>query len=175
MQNVNMPERTIMIFPQFSNQKIIDEIRKKYDPLYHLVEPHVTLVFPFKSSMSDTVLSQKLEESIKGTAPFSLSLQGISRQKDAYGNYLFLNVKSGSREITGIHDSLYMNMFDEPCRQTFIPHMTIGSLNSPDKMEEAYQSIKNTDTCFETIVKTVSVERIGNHGESIIIMEKNLC
>ena len=51
MRDTNIRKRTIMIFPKFSNQEIIDEIRKKYDPLYNLVKPHITLVFPFKSDM----------------------------------------------------------------------------------------------------------------------------
>lgn len=32
--------RTIMIFPQFDNMEIIDEIRALYDPLSGLVRPH---------------------------------------------------------------------------------------------------------------------------------------
>ena len=43
--------RTIMIFPEFENMEIIDNIRKKYDPLAELVRPHITLVFPFESQM----------------------------------------------------------------------------------------------------------------------------
>lgn len=174
MQDVNMQERTIMIFPQFSNQEIINEIREKYDPLYHLVKPHITLVFPFKSAISDTWLSQKMDECLMETVSFKLALQGISRHEDAYGNYIFLNVKSGFQEIIEIHNSLYLNIFDEQCRHPFIPHMTIGNLDSADEMEKAYHSVKNIDVCFETMVKKVSVEMIGNHGESIIILEKNL-
>lgn len=163
-----------MIFPQFGNQEIINEIRKKYDPLYNLVKPHITLVFPFKSSMSNLILSQKLEESLKETASFSLILQGISTQKDAYGNYIFLNVKKGSQEIMEIHNALYLNIFGEECCQPFIPHMTIGNLASADKMEQAYDSVKDMDICFTTMIEKVSVEMIGNNGESNIIIEKNL-
>lgn len=169
-----MQERTIMIFPQFSNQAIINEIRKKYDPLYNLVRPHITLVFPFKSSMPNEILSQKLEECLKETASFSLVLQGISRHKDIYGNYIFLNVKKGSREIAEIHNSLYKDIFGEDCCQPFVPHMTIGNLDTADKMEQAYETVKNIDTCFETIIEKVSVEMIGNNGESNIIIEKSL-
>lgn len=169
-----MQERTIMIFPQFSNQEIINEIRKKYDPLYNLVSPHITLVFPFKSSMPNEILSQKLEECLKETVSFSLVLQGISRQKDVYGNYIFLNVKKGSREIVEIHNSLYKDIFGEPCDWPYVPHMTIGNLDSADKMEQAYDSIKDMDTCFGTVVEKVSVEMIGSNGESNIIIEKNL-
>lgn len=41
--------RTIMIFPEFEEMEIIDEIREKYDPLARLVRPHITIVFPFIS------------------------------------------------------------------------------------------------------------------------------
>lgn len=169
-----MQERTIMIFPQFSNQEIIDEIREKYDPLYNLVKPHITLVFPFKSAMPNALLSQKLEQCLMQTASFPLVLQGISRHKDNYGNFIFLNVKSGSQEIADIHDALYASIFSEQCQQCYIPHMTIGNLDSEDKMEKAYNCIKNMDHSFETIVKKVSVEVIGNNGESIIVIEKKL-
>ena len=43
-----MSLRTIMIFPEFDNIDIIDEIRAKYDPLAKLVRPHITIVFPFE-------------------------------------------------------------------------------------------------------------------------------
>lgn len=169
-----MSKRTIMIFPQFHNQEIIDEIREKYDPLHHLVRPHITLVFPFESDMSDVLLSQKLEDCLKETAAFPLVLQGVSRHKDVYGNYIFLDVKSGYQEIVEIHNSLYLNLFDEQC-QPYIPHMTIGKLDTEDKMEKAYHCVKDMDICFETIIKKVSVEMIGPNGESIIVIEKNLC
>lgn len=169
-----MLKRTIMIFPQFSNQRIIDEIREKYDPLYNLVKPHITLMFPFESDISNTLLSQKLDISLNQTSPFKLILQGISRHKDMYGNYLFLNVKSGQKELLDIHNQLYLSIFNKQYQQPFIPHMTIGNLDSADKMEEAYNVIKSVDSCFETIVNKVSVEMIGNNDESIIIIEKKL-
>lgn len=36
-----------MIFPDFENVEIIDNIRDKYDPLAKLIRPHITIVFPF--------------------------------------------------------------------------------------------------------------------------------
>lgn len=35
--------RTIMIFPQFENIEIIDNIREQNDPLAKLVKPHITV------------------------------------------------------------------------------------------------------------------------------------
>lgn len=36
--------RTIMIFPDFYNMEVIDNIREKYDPLAKLVRPHITII-----------------------------------------------------------------------------------------------------------------------------------
>ena len=55
-----MSLRTIMIFPEFENMEIIDNIRKQYDPLAELVRPHITLVFPFESQISNEELTQIL-------------------------------------------------------------------------------------------------------------------
>ena len=172
MQETKICERTIMIFPRFSNQEMINEIRKKYDPLYGLVEPHITLVFPFQSEMSDEKLSLEMDKCLGKTNSFSLILQGISRQKDTYGNYIFLNVKSGRQEIIELHKSLYLGLFDGQFPKSYIPHMTIGNLDSEVKMEAVYDTLKNMETCFETMIEKVCVERIGEHGESIIIIEK---
>ena len=32
-----------MIFPEFDNMDVIDNIREKYDPLAKLVRPHITI------------------------------------------------------------------------------------------------------------------------------------
>lgn len=173
-KDIKVQERTIMIFPQFSNQEIIEGIRKKYDPLYNLVSPHITLVFPFKSNISNVILSQKLDECLKETVSFSLILQGISKHKDIYGNYIFLDVEKGRKEIMKIHNDLYLNIFGKRYYNSFIPHLTIGNLDSEDKMEQAYESVKNMDIRFTTMIEKVSVEMIGNDGESNIIIEKAL-
>ena len=53
-----MAQRTIMIFPDFEQMEIIESIREKYDPLYQLVKPHITVVFPFDMDVSNEELSK---------------------------------------------------------------------------------------------------------------------
>ena len=52
-----MSLRTVMIFPEFENMYVIDPVRNRYDPLAKLVRPHITIVFPFESDMSNEELS----------------------------------------------------------------------------------------------------------------------
>ena len=99
-----------MIFPEFNNMQIIDDIRTKYDPLAKLVRPHITLVFPFESEMSDedvaTILDKRLDPiSPRGwfeyyrsfTIPYII-IAGI------FYYYLFKEVKEQNRLIQEIKE-----------------------------------------------------------------------
>lgn len=58
---MNMITRTIMIFPEFHNMEVINFYRNKYDPLSDLVKPHITLVFPFQSGISNDELNCRIK------------------------------------------------------------------------------------------------------------------
>lgn len=164
-----------MIFPKFSNMEIIDRIRKNYDPLADLVRPHITLVFPFQSDMTDTELSCHIENVISGISPFSLQLAGISKEEDAFGNYLFLDVKEGKKQLAQLHDRLYSGVLRPfSPKIPYRPHMTLGNLENRHALHAAYEAVKNISESFSTVAGTISVEKIGKQGESIILMEKKL-
>ncbi len=170
-----MSLRTIMIFPEFDNMEIINHIRRKYDPLADLIRPHITLVFPFESSMSNEKLTQILEKRLDCVKPFNLKMCGVSKQEDTFGNYLFLNVLQGGEEIKEIHDLLYANEFAEYDKGIpYKPHMTIGKLPSAELLEDAFIKVKDLEETFCTTVEKISVEMIGENEESIIVIEKEL-
>ena len=170
-----MSERTIMIFPKFSNMEIIDRIRRNYDPLADLVRPHITLVFPFHSDITDAELGSHIENAISGIPPFSLHLAGIFKQEDAFGNYLFLDVKEGKKQLIQLHDRLYSRALSSFSSEIpYSPHMTLGNLENRNALHAAYEAVKSISESFSTVADTISVEKIGKQGESIILMEKNL-
>ena len=74
-----MSLRTIMIFPEFDNIDIIDEIRAKYDPLAKLVRPHITIVFPFEMEITNDELSMILENRLRDIKSFEIEMQGFSK------------------------------------------------------------------------------------------------
>ena len=159
--------RAIHIFPQFHNIELIQELRKKYDPLYSLVLPHITLVFPFESNISSLTLEQHVKETLVGVCPFSIKLEGISGTLD---NYLFLNVKNGNDHLIKIHDLLYSGILENFLnrRITFIPHLTVGKLENEAELKSALTETQAFKASFETLVTEVTSEIIGNKGESDI-------
>lgn len=170
-----MTTRTIMIFPELENIGVINDIRKKYDPLADVVLPHITLVFPFNSELTNEELKLHLKESLKGIHPFKIELEGFSKQEDTYGNYLFLNVVQGIEVIKNIHDMLYkdkLKQFD--AGRDYVPHMTVGKVSSRELLDKAFDDASKFNDKFSTVVKKISVEMIGEHEESIIIIEHYL-
>ncbi len=170
-----MSARTIMIFPEFENIDVINDIRKKYDPLADLVLPHITLVFPFESELTNDELNLHLKECLRGIKPFKIGLEGFSKQENKYGNYLFLNVVQGMDVIKYIHDKLYedkLKQFDSG--NDYVPHITVGKVSSMELLDKAIDDVNKYNDKFSTVVKKISVEMIGEHEESIIIIEHEL-
>ena len=97
-------KRSICIFPTFDNGHEIEKIRRQYDPLYGLIDPHITLVFPFSSPLSKTQLVDHTVQALANFPPFPIRLQGITATPD---RYLFLNVKEGNDQLNALHDNLY--------------------------------------------------------------------
>ena len=171
-----MSLRTIMIFPEFAEMEIIDEIRERYDPLAHLVRPHITIVFPFENQMSNNDIADILSDRLKTIHPFELVLKGIGKQEESFGNYLFLDVEEGSAEICTIHHILYDTEFCEHDlgRIGYKPHITLGRFPTVDALNKAYEEVKGISRAFITMVNKISVEMIGENEESIIIIEQEL-
>ena len=56
MNYINEGKRDILIIPKFDNIHKIQMIREKYDELFDIIEPHITLAFPFRSNISNEEL-----------------------------------------------------------------------------------------------------------------------
>ncbi len=77
-----MINRAIVIFPDFENSQVIDEIREKYDPLFNYIPLHITLIFPFQSSITDNELLEHVEKQLRDIKTFELSVRGIISASD---------------------------------------------------------------------------------------------
>ncbi|SEU08200.1 2'-5' RNA ligase family protein [Lacrimispora sphenoides] len=170
-----MDTRTIMIFPEFHNMDVIHFYRKQYDPLSALVKPHITLVFPFQSNMSNDRLNKHLSDKLMNIKPFEITLNGVTKQPGELGNYLFLNIIEGKEHIHEIHELLYSGLLKEYKKgYPYTPHLTLGNLDSLEKLEMAYLDASKCNETFKAVINTISVEVIGASGESMIISEHRL-
>ncbi|WIV12739.1 2'-5' RNA ligase family protein [Proteiniborus sp. MB09-C3] len=177
--NTNIKKRCIMLFPQFENINIIDYIREKYDPLSSHVRPHITLVFPFESTLSKEDLEDYLKTSLEEIKCFNLSLEEVVKIDNSLGLYLFLRTKEGTEKIKELHNKLYegmLNIYKPEWLNNghFIPHMTIGTFNNREELNNAYAEVSAIEYKFSTLVERISVGIIDENEDSIIEMEVDL-
>ena len=168
MNYINKGKRDVIILPEFSNVQILESIREKYDELYGIIPPHITLAFPFDSDISNDVLESELKETVSDLKPFKIRLKGISFEWDNRVNtyYIFLDFVQGEDTIIDLHKRIYRDVLHEELAFDYRPHITLGC--TKEKID------LRLDEEFEAVVDLLSVELIGENEESNIIMQVKL-
>jgi 2'-5' RNA ligase len=165
-----MKNRSICIFPQFHNQEKIQNLRKKYDPLYPYIPPHITLVHPFQSSLRSKELINHVMNCLQHTNPFEIRLSSVSGAAD---HYLFLNVKKGNDFIIQLRDHLYSGILEKYLLRdnSYMPHLTVGNLTTDEDFQNALDETVNFKADFIATVNKIAIEQIAEDGTSTIEYE----
>ena len=131
-----MVRRYIAIFPTIPAHDPIVGLRQQYDPLGYLVRPHITLVFPFESTLSKMQVSGHVQDVLRQVRSFSVSLDAVSIHDD----YVFLNASEGRSAIIELHDRLYGGLLAPYLRSDipYLPHMTVARCADPSALQRAY-------------------------------------
>lgn len=168
MNYVNKGLRDVLIFPELDDVSLIQDIREKYDELADIVPPHITLAFPFDSDITNEELDRKLKNTLSEYKEFSISLSGVSYHYDERVGvyYIYLDVTQGYDTIYEISKKIYSEILNMEVPEKYIPHITLGSV-------EKINNIK-LDHVFNTTVKNIVVEDIGENEESNIILRYSI-
>jgi 2'-5' RNA ligase len=160
-------KRAIHIFPRFANAEEINQLRQKFDPLAELIPLHLTLVYPFESTMTAEELQAHCAEAVRGIGPFSLTLQGITGTPEWH---LFLNVKQGNDVIIDLHDRLYQGPLQPFLyrKVTYVPHVTVGRLHNAEAFEAALEATHTFQHAFTCTVEEITIEVIEADESSTV-------
>lgn len=140
-----MQKLAVVYFPKINLEKI-NSFREKYDPNWHIIPPHITLVSPI-FDVTENQLTKNVENIAKDTQPFSIHLIGLTKTSDGC---LFLLVKEGKEKIANLHHRLYSGILDSyiPTDFPFAPHITLGSFGAEESTLYAEAEKSNFDiTC----------------------------
>ena len=162
--------RSILLFPKFDNVDKIESIREDCDVLYGKIRPHITIVFPFLDEIDDLELIKMVRNLLSNEKKFNVKFSKTSYSNDGY---IFLNCIEGSNEIIHLHDKLYNDYFKKYYKDIeYIPHITLGQLDNSN--EELLKKINEMNDIFECNIDEVSIEKIGQNDESIILSKIKL-
>jgi 2'-5' RNA ligase len=164
-------KRSILIFPAFSKRtkQIVTKIRHHYDPLWDKVAPHVTLVFPFDSTIETKKIRSVLSDVLHGMNPFRVLLSGFECFDSGH---IFLNIADSNGILLSLIQKFYDHPFLSPYKPPFFdvlkPHITVAYFQDLSMMNKVYEKIKDRKISEEIEIDYVDVEIIGENDESII-------
>lgn len=134
----------IAILPSEEVQHIANGYRKRYDPHYERIAPHITLREPFELETADALeaLVASVSDIAQSTAPFTLSISKFSTFHPV-NNVIYL-VVDDNEAINELHQKLQISK-EEERPYAFIPHVTIAQKMDMDELLDVYSGIKMND------------------------------
>ena len=83
---------SLVYFPNVGADSL-DDIRRKYDPTFELIRPHVAIMFPVPESVGKARLLEHIHAVVDHKQQFSVRFRGFAKSPD---HWLFLNVEDGN-------------------------------------------------------------------------------
>lgn len=141
----------VAIFPEKKIQDIANSYRKRYDPHYSLIPPHITLKDPFDMAEKDLPAAiDHLEKVAKETEPFEICFHKVSSFYPT-NNVVYLSIQDRDA-LTRLHEKINSGMLYHEHRYSFIPHLTIGQKLPEDELHDVYGSLRMKEFNLKTTV-----------------------
>lgn len=131
----------VAIFPSKRLQDLANSYRKRYDPHYALISPHITLKGPFEAAeVQFKELSQRLTQIASATRPFPLRVLRVSSFKPV-NNVIYFKIDP-IEQLAELQQALHTDMIGYAPEYSFVPHITIGQHLSNDEHSDVYGQLR---------------------------------
>jgi len=141
----------IVVFPGKALQDLANSYRKRYDPHYSLIPPHITLKSPFEASESEVKeLAIQLEGISKRFAPLLLRIPKFSSFHPV-NNVIYFKVEP-TVEMTDLYEAIDSLGYGGTAEYSFVPHITLGQRLSDDEYSDVFGSLKMQKVNHEEMV-----------------------
>ncbi|WOV88442.1 YjcG family protein [Sporosarcina oncorhynchi] len=120
----------IVAFPSKKLQDLANGYRKRYDPHYALITPHMTVKSVFEANDKEIEhVASAIREVTNKNKPFELQVSKVSTFAPIT-NTIFFKV-TPNEDLLALHKDLNEDFFGAPSEFSFVPHITIAQkLNS---------------------------------------------
>lgn len=131
----------IVAFPSKELQDTANGYRKRYDPHYALITPHMTIKGVFNANDEEIKeVVKELKNVTKKHAPFELNIKKIGTFAPITNAIYFKATPSD--ELASLHKDLNYDFFGEEPPYAFIPHVTIAQKLSASEHDDIIGQLK---------------------------------
>jgi len=141
----------VVIFPSKKLQDLANSYRKRYDPNYSLIPPHLTLKPSFDAEENQIKeITNNLNEISDKMVPFQLKTVKFSSFQPV-NNVIYFKIEP-SQELDDLQKEINNKIGFEKPEYSFVPHITIGQKLSDDEHSDVYGSLRMTTFNHEEII-----------------------
>jgi 2'-5' RNA ligase len=144
----------VVIFPSKKLQDLVNSYRKRYDPHYALISPHLTLKNSFEASEDEAVqLAEKLQQVARNHHAFTIKTSKISSFQPV-NNVIYLKVEP-TDELSHLHAEITHELSQKTLEYSFVPHITLGQNLSNDEHSDVLGSLRMKKFDHEEIIDRI--------------------
>ncbi|MCK1996374.1 YjcG family protein [Psychrobacillus psychrodurans] len=138
----------IVAFPSKKVQDFANSYRKRYDPHYALITPHMTVKGVFEADENEIKsIAEKVSEVVKNHKPFTLKTEKVSSFAPVT-NAIYFNVQP-TAELVKLHNDLNAIQYNDEESYSFVPHITIAQKLSASEHDDILPQLKMIGAEFE--------------------------
>lgn len=144
----------IAAFPSKKLQDRANSYRKRYDPHYELITPHITLKGPFEADDSQVKeMAEELANIAKRQKPFRIKATRVSTFSPVT-NALYFKIEP-SKELMDLHEDLHSDFLGGMPDHPFVPHITIAQKLSDSEHADVYGQLKMAGIDHEEMIDRI--------------------
>lgn len=141
----------IAIFPSKEIQDAANSYRKRYDPKYALIPPHITLKEAFAADDEKIKeLVVELKHIANETKPFKINIKKVSSFAPVT-NTLYFKIEP-IQELTDLFHKLHSGKFPKERNHPFVPHITIAQKLPDGEYSDVRSSLQMKEVEFEDYI-----------------------
>lgn len=131
----------IAIFPSKEIQDEANALRKRYDPQYSRIPPHITLKSSFSLNNNERdEMIHELKLIANDLEPFSIRISKV-RSFAPVTNTIYFKIEP-TPELTLLYDRMHAGVFPHNDEHAFVPHITIAQDLSEQEYSDVYGTLR---------------------------------
>lgn len=141
----------IVIFPSQHIQDEADALRKRYDPEYPNIAPHITIKSNFAlTDVTEKDIIQSLETIAKQMETFPIHLSKVSSFYPVT-NTIYFKIEP-TNALTTLFEKTHHGIFPNQHQYSFVPHITIAQDLLNDEYSDVFGSLQISEISFDDVI-----------------------
>jgi 2'-5' RNA ligase len=167
-----LPRWAIVWFPPSALVGDIERFRETHDPLARNIPAHVTLVFPFASTLGMVQVAAHIRRAIVRWPALPVRLEGLGH---FHADWVHVRMSLGRLAVTALHDRLYRGVLAPFLRPElpYEPHITIGRAGDPRACDAIIGAarVQRLDAPRDAVMRTLTLCRVRGDDRVTAEME----